>query len=265
MHDLWISVPGRIAGQPLVRMTRRSDTAFAPYSHAQIPAAAFADAMCGGVGLPPDPMCGFAVYKSSAPGWEVIRVGMAFAFALVPPQNRCYFREQWDWLAARAYHMVTVCDFLWDHADATDLDEHAVPIKVWWEETKAQLEMADGKVDRVYGTIGWRLSSLVPPAQSGLRAALRETGGNDAFVEVENAVELLMKCDKYAAGDRVYWDDDGKNKIVDDWWGLLGPDLARWVALDMTIRMILNMTEVLIFPDPFSALLKAGAGTCLIV
>ena len=267
VHDLWISVPARLDGKPLVRLALRPETAFAPYDRAQIPDAAFADTMCGGAGLAPDTMCGRTVYASRMPGWDVIRVGQAFAFALVPQQNRCYFAEQWRWLARRTACMVTVCHYLWDHANAIDLDNNQVPVKVQWEETVSQLEIKDGAVAHVMGAMSWRLQVLVPVVQSGLQAALRSQGdGPEASVEIEDAVGLLMRSDQYkSADDRVFWDDDGKNRIVDDWWGLFGAEKARWIALDMTIKLILNMSDALVFPESFGELLHSGSGTCLIV
>ena len=230
VHDLWLSVPGHLEGQPLVRWTMRPETAFAPYDRAFVPDEAFADAMCGGAGLAPDQMCGRTVYSSSMPGWEVVRVEKAFAFTLIPAQNRCYFHEQWAWLGQRIVHMASVVDYLWDHAEASDLDEQQVPIKVRWEGVKEDLQIHDGAVKHVRSTVGYRLLNFVSEVQSGLQAALRAS--DSAFVEVEDAVELLMRSEKYANKDRVFWDDDGMNQIVDDWWGLFGPDRARWIAIE---------------------------------
>ena len=54
------------------------------------------------------------------------------------------------------------------------------------------------------------------------------------------------------------------NRIVDDWWGRFGPHKARWVALHMTLKLLDNMTEALVLPQTFTALLHSGTGTCFI-
>ena len=250
--DLWLSVPGTFHGLPLVRTTFRPELAFAPLDHSHVPDEGFAQAMCGSAGL--------------APGWDVVRVPLAFAFALMPVQNRCYFAAQHGWLAARGARMATVAHFLWDHADAADCTAEQLPVKVLWEEAAALFESERGRAG-VSPMLKYRLASLVAVAQGGLLAALREPGGADAsaVVEIEDAVELLDKADAYGEGDRVFWDDDGKNQIVDDWWGRFGPDRARWVALDMTIKLLLNMADAMVFPKSSSALLHAGTGNCFII
>ena len=263
--DLWLSVPDAFRGLPLVRMTFRPEVAFAPLSRTVVPDAAFARAMCGGAGLAPDAACGRTVYASRAPGWDTVRVPLALGLAVVPAPNRCYFAEQHAWLAARAARMAAVAHFLWDHAEAADCTAEQVPVKVVWEEAAALFEAERGR-GGVSPMLKYRLASLVAVAQGGLLAALREPGADDsAWVEIEDAVELLDKADTYEEADRVFWDDEGVNQIVDDWWGRFGPDRARWVALDMTIKLLLNMADALVFHESFSSLLHAGTGNCFIV
>jgi hypothetical protein len=62
----------------------------------------------------------------------------------------------------------------------------------------------------------------------------------------------------------IFWDDDGTNGIVDKWWTHFGKERARWIALDMAIKLETNITNALKFPKSFSALLHTPSGKCFI-
>ncbi|KAI4248753.1 MAG: hypothetical protein LQ352_005817 [Teloschistes flavicans] len=266
VHDLWISVPTELNGQPLVHMNLRPTTIFAPYNRATMPAVKLARAMCGGEGLTADTLCTKPLFRSSAGGWDLVKVPIAFAFTMIPVENRCYFLAQWEWLARRSAAMIDVSFYLWDHADAIDLDDTGIPIKILWEEAMGLLDRDDGRVTLVHDHIDWKLQAIRDTVDAALLALL---GNPDdvsvAFVEIEDAVELLVKASEYDASNKVSWDEDGQNQIVDDWWGRFGPDKARWVALHMTLKLLSNMRNALRFPSSFSPLIRSGTGKCFVV
>ena len=269
VHNLWISVPSSLHGKPLVHMTLRENRMdFPPYEFAYVPSEDFAVAMCGVGGLQPDRSCNdVAVYSSNESGWDQIRVPLALAFTKVPMQNRCYFPEQQKWLDARSSAMLTVCHYLWDHAEAIDIEENGIPVKVIIEEVAAHRKYVNdsrGYSDRSK-SVSWRLASLENVVQAGLQASLRSGEGNPDFIEIEDAIDLLEKADGYKDEDRLLRDEDGMNNVVEDWWGRFGPERARWVALDMMVKLLLNLGNHLAFPDSFGALLHSGTGTCFVV
>jgi hypothetical protein len=45
---------------------------------------------------------------------------------------------------------------------------------------------------------------------------------------------------------------------------ILGKERARWIALDMAIKLETNITNALEFPKSFSALLHTPSGKCFI-
>ncbi|KAH0556296.1 hypothetical protein GP486_005779 [Trichoglossum hirsutum] len=265
VHDLWISVPSTLKRLPLIHMALRPETSFAPYDKAWIPSEKFAIAMCGGKGLEPDKSCLKTVYSSRETGWDLIKIPMAFAFATIPTQNRCYFAEQWEWITKRCVHMLDVCHYLWDHAEAIDLDENQVPMKVLLEDVRGSLTFTGGEIRRTLSSSGWRLLALDNAVQPSLLSLLQPADAvSEDFVEIEDAVNLLMKSDGYSNSDKVFWDDDGTNRIVDDWVGLFGPQKARWTALHMTVKLLINACDALVFPQSFNPLLHSGTGTCFI-
>ncbi|KAL8691666.1 MAG: hypothetical protein Q9218_003166 [Villophora microphyllina] len=266
VHDLWISVPLELNGQPLVHINLRPTTIFAPYERATIPAKKLALAMCGGEGLTAETICTKRLFSSSAAGWELIKMPIAFAFATIPAENRCYFLEQWEWLAQRSAAMVDVCFYLWDHADAIDLDDVGTPIKILWEEATALLDRDHDRINFIREHIDWKLQALRDTVNAALLALIGTPDeGSGAFVEIEDAVELLMEANEYDASNRIPWDEDGQNQIIDDWWGRFGPDKARWVALHMTLKLLSNMRNALRVPSSFSPLLRSGTGKCFVV
>ena len=262
VHDLWISVPSALHSQPLVHMAFRPESVFAPYDRAYVPSEIFAVAMCGGKGLVPDQACSRKLYSSREAGWEFIKVPIAFAFVIIPPQNRCYFTEQWKLASVRCGCMLIVCGYLWDHADAIECNESGTPVKVLFEEARADVRLnKDGSVKYVGELSGYKLQALSEVAEAGLQSSLESA---DAFVEIEDAVTLLMKADQYTSEDKTFWDEDGTNRIVDHWQGYFGMNRARWIALHMTIKFLLNLGDALVFPQSFDALLHSASGNCFI-
>lgn len=264
VHDLWISVPSTLHSQPLVHMAFRPESVFAPYDRAYVPSEEFAVAMCGGKGLVPDRACSRKLYSSRETGWEFVKVPIVFAFTIIPPQNRCYFTEQMEFARARCGDMLIICGYLWDHADAIDCNESGTPVKVLFEEARADLRLnkEDGRVERVGEIVGWKLRGLSEAAEAGLQSSL-DSADAEPFVEIDDAVTLLMKADQYTSEDKIFWDEDGTNRIVDEWQGYFG-DRARWIALDMTIKILLNLIDALVFPRSFDALLYSASGNCFI-
>ncbi|KAL9581280.1 MAG: hypothetical protein Q9212_003989 [Teloschistes hypoglaucus] len=266
VHDLWISVPSEFNGQPLVHMNLRPMTVFAPYERASMPEEKLARAMCGGEGLAADTLCTEPLFGSSAGGWDLVKVPLAFAFAVIPAENRCFFLPQWEWLAQRSAAMIDVSFNLWDHADAIDLDNTGIPIKILWEEATALLDRDHGRVNFVHDHIDWKLQALRDAVDAALLVLMDNANDSSvAFIEIEDAVELLVKANEYDASSKVPWDEDGQNQIVDDWWGRFGSDKARWVALHMTLKLLSNMRDALRFPSSFSPLLRSGTGKCFVV
>ncbi|KAL9585323.1 MAG: hypothetical protein Q9203_004293 [Teloschistes exilis] len=266
VHDLWISVPSEFNGQPLVHINLRPMTVFAPYDRATMPAEKLARAMCGGEGLAADTLCTKPLFGSSAGGWDLVKVPLAFAFTAIPVENRCYFLPQWEWLAQRSAAMIDVSFNLWDHADAIDLDDAGIPIKILWEEATALLDRDHGRVNFVHDHIDWKLQTLKDAVDASLLALMGNSNDKSvAFIEIEDAVELLVKANEYDASSKIPWDEDGQNQIVDDWWGRFGSDKARWVALHMTLKLLSNMRDALRFPSSFSSLLRSGSGRCFVV
>jgi hypothetical protein len=64
-------------------------------------------------------------------------------------------------------------------------------------------------------------------------------------IEIEDAHTLLLKPLQYTPNDTTFCDDDGTHRIVDKWWGYLGRERARWIALDMTLKLHTNTTDAL--------------------
>lgn len=86
-----------------------------------------------------------------------------------------------------------------------------------------------------------------------------------AFVEIEDAVTLFRDADNYTCNYLALWDDDGMNNVVDQWWGHFGSKRARLVALDMSLKLNLNLEASLAFPDSFTSLLQTNSGKYLLV
>ena len=155
--------------------------------------------------------------------------------------------------------MLKVCYFLWDHADADDLDENSVPIKIILEEAVSYL---DTSLERfVSVSASWRLVSLSTLAENALTKFLKTTNG---FIEIEDAVDLLNEAKKYT-GSNTAQDENGMNSIVATWSSRFGPDMGRWIALNMTMKLLINMIDAMTFPKDFNALLWSGNGKCFIV
>ena len=74
---------------------------------------------------------------------------LAIAFATIPISNRCFFMAQYEWAKRRIRAMIRVCHFLWDHADAIDLDESGTPVKVLFENMAELIEDRKHDLPRV--------------------------------------------------------------------------------------------------------------------
>ena len=195
VHDIWISVPSSLHRKALVHMDFRPEPHFTPYDRASVSTELFAIAMCGGTGLPADRLCDEVLYSSANAGWETIKVPIVFAFTLIPVQNRCYFEEQWDWITARAACMLDICFYLWDHAEAIDLDANGVPVKIILKEATALIVRSSSSIASFRDSACWRMRTLEGPIQIALRRFIALHDPTSApIVEIEDAVELLMKA-----------------------------------------------------------------------
>ncbi|KAJ9419634.1 hypothetical protein FOXG_07064 [Fusarium oxysporum f. sp. lycopersici 4287] len=259
--DLWISVPTSHRGRPVVFLSINPNTVYAELLH-EIPTLGLATAICGGRGLEPDQQCGGKkLYGSEAPDWSTVKFPLAMAFATIPPANRCFFMEQYEWAKGRLWAMIRVCHFLWDHADAIDLDESGTPVKVLLE---TMTELIDERYLEFQATRGlqWRAGGLMDLVQG--RIAAPSFLDSKGFVEIEDAVTLLEKSGLYTKDDEEFWDNDGLNHIVDDWWGCFGERRAKWIALLMMLTLLQNMNMALLLPESFNALFHSPTGTCII-
>jgi hypothetical protein len=63
----------------------------------------------------------------------------------------------------------------------------------------------------------------------------------------------------------VPWDEDGMNTIVDIWWGRFTKDKARWIALAMTLILIINLDTRKRLPESFTPLFQSRTDNCLVV
>ena len=259
--DLWISVPTSHRGRPVVFLSINPNTAFASLPH-EIPALRLATAICGGRGLEPDQQCGGKkLYGSGAPDWSTVKMPLAMAFATIPASNRCFFMAQYEWAKGRVSAMVRVCHFLWDHADAIDLDESGTPVKVLLEIMTDIIDVEHLEY-QAYGGLRFRAGGLMDLVQG--RIAAPDFLESEGFAEIEDAVTLLEKSGSYTKDDEKFWDDDGLNRIVDDWWGCFGERRAKWIALLMMLTLLQNMDMALLLPKSFDALFHSPTGTCII-
>jgi len=259
--DLWISVPTTFRGRPVVFMSINPDTIWAVLPH-EIPSLALATAICGGRGLEPDQQCGRKLYGSAAPDWSAIKMPLVLAFATIPLGNRCFFMAQHEWAKTRVLAMIRVCHFLWDHADAIDLDESGTPVKVLFENIVELIEDRS-LVNQEYRGLQWRAGGLMELVQGRVSAPSFLDSDSEAFVELEDAMRLLEKSDSYTFSNEALWDEDGLNSIVDDWFGCFG-ERARWIALLMMLTLLQNMHRAFLLPESFDALFHSPTGTCII-
>ncbi|KAF9766560.1 hypothetical protein IL306_001014 [Fusarium sp. DS 682] len=259
--DLWVSVPTAHRGRPVVFLSINRDTAYADLPH-EIPTLGLATAICGGRGLEPDQQCGGKrLYGSEAPDWSTVKMPLAMAFATIPPSNRCFFMAQYVWAKRRLSAMIRVCHFLWDHADAIDLDESGTPVKVLFETMTELIDVNVLEFQELRG-LQWKAAGLMDLVQG--RIAAPSFLESEGFVEIEDAVNLLEKSGSYTKDDEEFLDHDGLNRIVDDWWGCFGERRAKWIALLMMLTLLQNMNQALLLPEPFDALFHSPTGTCII-
>jgi len=264
IQDLWISVPGLLNNKPLVHFAFRAGTVFTnldPF----IPSEQYVSAICGIGGFPPDQTCNRTVFASAAEHWETVRQPMAFAFTLLPIQNRCYFPEQHKWLSEKTARMLAVACNLWNHPDAIDLDSEQVPIKVRLRELETAVTETDACVlpNLPYHTDSKITYLEAVVSQYFASGELFE--GPDDFIEIEDAVNLLLKFRTYVEQDFQACYDNSESEVIRDWWGYFGETKARWVALSMTAKMLVNLCQCQKVPETFSALLHSPSGTCYIV
>ncbi|KAK5048282.1 hypothetical protein LTR84_005952 [Exophiala bonariae] len=267
VQDLWISVPGALHGKPLVRMVFREGSIL-PDHELRIPSRAYAAAMCGLSQLSPDTVGGRRLFSSAAPYWETIKVPLVLAFTLLPIENRCFFEEQYRWVVERIAAMVKVNEALWDHADAIDLDDHDVPIKVRLRELAATKFLKDVDINQAQNanhyTTDSRFERLNDLAQRQLRTWEDFCEGGDS-IELEDAVFLLERSNTYAPTDFRALNEDGETEVLRDWWGRFGEERARWIALAMTAKLLLNMCQSFTLPATFSSLLHQPSSTVFLV
>ena len=259
--DLWISMSTPHRGRPVVSLSVNPDTCYAKLPH-EIPTLGLATAICGGRGLEPDQQCGGKkLYGSQAPDWNNVKMPLALAFATIPAANRCFFMAQYEWAKGRLSAMIPVCHFLWDHADAIDLDDSGTPVKVLLETMN---ELIDERYLDFQEHLGlqWRAGGLMDLVQG--RIAAPSFLDSEGFVEIEDAVTLLEKSSSYTKDEEKFRDDDGLNRIVDDWWGCFGERRAKWIALLMMLTLLQNMNMALLLPKSFDALFHSPKGTCII-
>ncbi|KAK3939298.1 acyl transferase/acyl hydrolase/lysophospholipase [Diplogelasinospora grovesii] len=263
VSDLWISVPASHRTVPVVQMSIRPNTVFMGGDETPIPSQGLAQAMCGGgPGLPPDTLCEKRIYSSNAEAWDTVKMPQALAFATIPIKHRCLFPSQLQWAQDRIRSLLKVCHFLWDHADATDLAESEIPIKVLLVEMTGSVDYG-GLIRQERQGLHWKTRGLMDEVVAHVS---RPTFLQDEldFVEIEDAVTLLEKSGTYSDADEISWDRDGKNQVVDEWWGYLGETRARWVALLMVLMLLENVHHALILPEPFEQLIHSRTGTCFI-
>ncbi len=122
--------------------------------------------------------------------------------------------------------MLGVCHFLWDHADAIDLDkddekESGTSIKVLFEELARLVAKHGNLIFQDYGGLKWRANRLMELVQIRVAETSFLAEGQE-FVEIEDAVRLLENSDSYTEADEECWGEDGLNQIVDDWRGCFG-------------------------------------------
>ena len=89
--------------------------------------------------------------------------------------------------------------------------------------------------------------------------------GPDDCIEIVDAVSLLEKASTYVEQDFEVSYDNSESEVIRDWWGYFGATKARWVALSMTMKMLMNLCQCHVVPDTFGALLHVPSGTCYIV
>ncbi|KAG4261989.1 hypothetical protein FPRO03_11457 [Fusarium proliferatum] len=220
--DLWISVPTSHGDRPVVSLSINPNTHYAEVPY-EIPTLELATAICGGQGLKPDQRCGGkSLYGSEAPDWSTVKMPLAMAFATIPSANRCYFTAQCRWAKERLSAMIRVCQFLWDHADAIDLDESGMPVKV---RVELMTELIDERFPEADGCLQWGAGGLMDLVDGQIAESSFLDSGE--FIEIEDAVTLLEKSISYTKDDEKYLDNDGLNNIVDNWWGCFGKRRAN--------------------------------------
>ncbi|MCJ1403185.1 hypothetical protein MMC11_006408 [Xylographa trunciseda] len=143
-------------------------------------------------------------------------------------------------------------------ANAIDLNEDDIPVKVLFEDAVKLLHRDANAIHQTTEHFAFRVVKLEKVVQNGLQASL-------GFTEIEDAVELLIKADQYTATDKAPCDTDGMNRVVEDWWARFGLFKARWIALDMVLKLLINLKDSMVFPYSFDPLLYSGTGTCFII
>jgi hypothetical protein len=257
--DAALTVADNLQGNPVVRVEfmDHAKVKFAGYGLREICSEQLAAAMCGGLGLPPD-----RLYRSKAAGWDFVPLPEAFAFTNVSRDVQgtvCLFAEHYNWAYAQIGHMMGVCKHLWDHAESIDCIADGVPIKVLLEQFQ-ELRTLGGNW---LSFPNWKVMQL----QEGVNDYFSTSGSTqeEDSVEIEDAIFLVQEASKYTKQDAAPWDEDGMNKIVDDWWGRFGADRARWIALELGLKIFGNVVDSVLLPDPFTALLHSPTGSCFVV
>jgi hypothetical protein len=135
--------------------------------------------------------CNKRVYSSNAEGWETIKMPQALAFAMIPIKHRCLFPSQFLWAQNRIRSLLKVCHYLWDHADATDLTDSKIPIKVQFAEMAGSVDDTSLTWQESKG-LHWKVGGLIDEVAAYLSMPTIFQDEAD-FVEIEDAVTLLEK------------------------------------------------------------------------
>lgn len=267
LGDISIEVVGSLQGKPLVRMEFMDCVKIKHFGFGkrQIYSQNMAHAICGGLGLPPDQQSYRTLYDSDANGWKVVPLPDAFAFTKIPTNrdsNLWVFAEHYEWARKYLEHMMSVCHFLWDHAGSFDCNKEGVPVKILLEDLQDFRERKGVNWPLMVPII--KSAPLVEALESHLNIS-PDFNGEGYFIEIEDAVVLLKEASRYTANEIAYWDEDGMNNVVDNWWGRFGAHRARWVALDMTLKIFTNITNAGVLPSSFTPLLHSSSGHCFLI
>ena len=91
--------------------------------------------------------------------------------------------------------MLDICFYLWDYAEAIDLDANGVPVKIILKEATALIVRSSSSIVSFRDSACWRMRTLEGPIQIALRCFIALHDPTSApIVEIEDAVELLMKA-----------------------------------------------------------------------
>lgn len=255
VNDISFTIPCSWHGLPVVRADFEEDERlFRFYATAAIPAERLAQAICGINGLPTSTFEGCPVFASSVEGWSELRLPAALAFCAPPLEHLLLFESQTRWCKQYATSKLKVCQHLWEHADAIDctaVDGGGKPVKILLRQVQ---ESALGTP-----TTDYHFSALHDLFRTQF------TGDDWSACETEDAYTLLLRSVGHEAREYATTDEDGRSGVVDAWFGLFGPQRARWLALWMLGNLQRNLCAGFALPWSFEALLEAPSGRCFVV